>query len=120
MEERKQIKLQVQKIIFASGGICREYALLGSIRKKKQEKTDWGREREKIKEMLLPFVREAVKKQLKEEREYYKSRPSTAAKQLETVFGAENLKNAVVRGMSETVYDRLEERIRREWIRKGR
>ena len=70
--------------------------------------------------MLLPYIKEAVKKQLKEEREYYRSRPSLAAKQAEQMFGAGGLENVLVPAVTVQVYERIEEQMRREWIRKGR
>lgn len=119
MQKRNGIKTQMLRVKIVPEGICREYAGSGDRRGKNQEKTDWNKEREKMKEMLLRFVKEAVKKQLKEEREYYKSRPSLAARQAESIFGAGNLENLVARGVVGRVYGQIEERIRREWIRKG-
>lgn len=81
---------------------------------------DFGREREQIKEMLVPLVKEAVQRQLKEQQDYYRSRPSLAARQLEQVFGAANIEKALTPAVSLRVYERIEERIRHEWIRKGR
>lgn len=119
MQGKSGIKTQVLRVVPVREGTCREYAHPGGRKEKNQEKTDWNKEREKMKEMLLPFVKEAVKKQLKEEREYYKSRPSLAAKQAENIFGAGNLENAMARGVAGRVYGQIEERLRREWIRKG-
>ena len=119
MQERSTIKTQILQVVPAREGICREYASPRGKQEKNQEKTDWNREREKMKEMLLPFIKEAVKKQLREEREYYKSRPTMAAKQAESIFGVGNLENAMARGVAGRVYGQLEERLRREWIRKG-
>ncbi len=115
-----RMRTQVKEIHMVSEGICRDYALPGRREADRPEKTDWDREREKMKGMLLPFVKETVKKQLKEEREYYHSRPSMAAKQLENIFGRENLENMLVPSVTLQVYDRLEECARREWARKGR
>lgn len=81
---------------------------------------DFGREREQIKEMLVPLVKEAVQRQLKEQQDYYRSRPSLAARQLEQVFGDANIEKALTPAVSLRVYERIEERIRHEWIRKGR
>lgn len=120
MQEGSRLRIQVKRVTPVSEGICREYALLGNRQEKQQEKTDWKREREKMKEMLLPFIKETVKKQLKEEREYYKSRPSMAAKQLESIFGAGRMEAAAAAGITSRVYEELEARIRREWVRKGR
>lgn len=113
------MKTRVQRVFVVSEEICREYATSKRGMEKGSDKTDWGREREKMKEMLLPFVKETVKKQLKEEREYYKSRPSLAAKQAESILGAGNIENALVRGMAGRVYAQMEEHMRYEWIRKG-
>lgn len=99
--------------------VCREYALPGGSREKEGGKSDGRRELEKMKEALLPFVRETVKKQLKEEREYYKSRPALAARQLEGIFGTGSMESAFVQGVAGRVYERLEEQLRMEWVRKG-
>ncbi len=115
-----QLSIQVQKIHISSRGLCRDYALPGRRGTERQEKTDWDREREKMKGMLLPIVKEMIKKQLKEEQEYYRSRPSMAAKQLENTFGRGALENMLIPSVSLQVYERLEESIRREWVRKGR
>ncbi len=114
-----RIKTQVQGVFAAADGICREYAAAGSRREMGLEGTDWSREREKLKEMLLPFVKEAVKKQLREEREYYRSRPSLAIKQAENIFGLRDFEDSLARGVTGRVYGQIEERVRREWVRKG-
>lgn len=114
-----RINIQVRQIRISSEGICKDYALPGGRGTGRQEQADWDREREKMKSMLLPFVRDTVKKQLKEEQEYYRSRPSMAAKQLESTFGRGALENVLVPSVTLQVYERLEESIRREWARKG-
>ena len=73
-----------------------------------------------MKTMLLPFVKETIKRQLKEEQEYYRSRPSRAAKQLENTLGRGTLENMLIPSVALQVYERLEESVRREWVRKGR
>lgn len=113
---QKQLKIQVMPICADSESICREYAGFGSRPARGQEKTDFRAERQKIKESLLPFVLEMVKKQLKEEREYYRSRPSRAVRQLEGILGQGQLVPVVTR----QVCDQVERRIRLERIRKGR
>lgn len=86
----------------------------------RRESPNWGREREKLKESLIPFVRESVQKLLREERAYYRSRPSMAAKYMEQVFGVDHMENALVPGIALRVYERVEERMRLESVRKGR
>ncbi len=120
MRKMRQLRTQVQGVRLSSESVCRVYVSPGSRPADRQEKSDPAREREKLKELLLPFVKETVKKQLREEREYYRSRPSLAAKQLEHVLGAGNLESAVVPAVTLRVYEQLEERMRCEWIRKGR
>ena len=102
----------------AGGGMALEYAQNSDGLRKGAGEGDFGREREKIKEQLMPFIREAVKKQLREERDYYKSRPSLAAKQYEGLFQA-GLGNSLVPAVSRHVFGVLEEQMRREWLRKG-
>ncbi len=119
MKVSGMIKTQVYRVSVAAEGVCKAYAAAGCRQGAEREKTDWNREREKLKEMLLPFVKEAVKKQLKEEREYYRSRPSLAAKQAESIFGMGNLEDTLARGVAGRVYGQFEERIRHEWVRKG-
>lgn len=96
-----------------STGISFEYAKHGKNASKSDTKgfINLKSEREKLKEMLLPFIKETVKKQLKEERDYYKSRPSMAAKQLESIIAPT---------VAVQVYGRMEERLHREMLRKGR
>lgn len=117
---KKKLSTQVKGARISSESICRDYALWGRCGADRQEKTDWDREREKMKGMLLPLVKEMVKKQLKEEQEYYRSRPTMAAKQLENTFGKGTLENIFIPSVTLQVYEQLEENIRREWIRKGR
>jgi len=117
---KPDMRTQVHAVVRDSGNVCSEYAFPGGSRRQTQAKPDLSREREKMKEMLLPFVKEAVKKQLKEERDYYRSRPSMAARQLETVFGRGNLENVLVPALTLQVWEQVEERMRHEWIRKGR
>jgi len=77
-------------------------------------------EKEKIKDMVQSLVKQAVQKQLKEQQEYYRSRPSQAARQMEQIFGASSLEKALAPAISMRVYGQIEESIRRERIRKGR
>lgn len=114
------ISLEIKSIIYEAHSIHLEYARPGGSAAAKTESIDLSREREKLKESLLPFVKEAVQKQLKEEREYYKSRPSLAAKHMEQVFGAGNVEQAFLPRVTSQIYERIEERIRQESIRKGR
>lgn len=95
-----------------------EYALLGRRRTESSGPQEPGRER--LKELLLPMVREAVQKQLKEQQDYYRSRPSLALRQAEQIFGAGNVERAIAPAVSRQVYEQLEERICRERLRKGR
>lgn len=113
---QKKIKTQVQSVLTDSGTACTEYAGPGRSQERRQEKTDFRREREKLRESLLPFVREAVRKQLKEEREYYRSRPSLAARQMEGILGQGQLVSTV----ANLACDRVESRMRLERIRRGR
>lgn len=115
-----QIKTQVKAITIDTRLITLEYARTAAQTDGRMEKTDWSREREKMKDMLLPFIKEAVKKQFKEEREYYKTRPSLAAKQLENIFGSGQLENTLIPTVTCQVYEQIEERMRHEWTRKGR
>lgn len=113
---QERMEIRVMPVCMDSESICREYAGFGSRQVQRQDKADLKAEREKMKEALLPFVREAVKKQMKEEREYYRSRPSLAARQLEGVLGQGQL----VPILAGQVCDRVERQIRLERIRKGR
>ena len=70
------MRTQVKKAVCA-GQETMEYALLGRRRTESSGPQEPGRER--LKELLLPMVREAVQKQLKEQQDYYRSRPSLAA-----------------------------------------
>lgn len=114
------MSLEIKSIVYETHGIHLEYARQGGSGAVRTEGVDWSRERERLKESLLPFVKEAVQKQLKEEREYYKSRPSLAAKHMEQLFGAGNVEQAFLPRVTSQVYERIEERIRQERIRKGR
>ena len=113
---QERMKTRVMPVCRDSESMCREYAGFRNRPVQRQEKADFKAEREKMKEALLPFVRETVKKQLKEEREYYRSRPSLAAKQLEGVLGQGQL----VPILAGQVCDRVEREIRLERIRKNR
>ena len=113
------MKTRIKRVLTAPQ-VNMEYALLKGGRPENGEARDTGRERERIKEMLIPLVKEAVQRQMKEQQEYYKSRPSLAAKQLEQIFGAGNLEKTLAPAVSLRVYERIEERIRLERIRKGR
>lgn len=110
------MKVQVRPVLVDMTNVCREHAAPGHGFTGTQEKVDWGRERDRMKEALLPFVREAVKKQLKEEREYYRSRPSLAARQLESTFG----QGQVVSALTVRVCEQVELRLRHERLRRGR
>lgn len=110
------MKVQVRPVLVDTENLCREYAALGRGFGGTQEKADWSRERDKLKEALLPFVREAVKKQMKEEREYYRSRPSLAVRQLESTFG----QGQVISALTGRVCEQVELRLRHERLRRGR
>lgn len=110
------IKLRILPVCRDSESVCRDYSGPGLKPTFRQEKRDFKAEREKMKEALLPFVREAVKKQLKEEREYYRSRPSLAARQLEGVLGQGQL----VPMLAGQVCEQVERQIRLERIRKSK
>lgn len=92
------------------------YALPKGQNAEGRSRPEPGREKEKVREMLIPLVKEAVQRQLKEQQDYYKSRPSLAVRQLEQIFGAGSMERAV----TVRVYEQLEDRIRHEWIRKSR
>ncbi len=115
------MRTQVKKAVCA-GQETMEYALLGRRRTESSGPQEPGRER--LKELLLPMVREAVQKQLKEQlkeqQDYYRSRPSLALRQAEQIFGAGNVERAIAPAVSRQVYEQLEERICRERLRKGR
>ena len=111
------MRTQVKKAVCA-GQETMEYALLGRRRTESSGPQEPGRER--LKELLLPMVREAVQKQLKEQQDYYRSRPSLALRQAEQIFGAGNVESAIAPAVSRQVYEQLEERICRERLRKGR
>lgn len=111
------MRTQVKKAVCA-GQETMEYALLGRRRTESSGPQEPGRER--LKELLLPMVREAVQNQLKEQQDYYRSRPSLALRQAEQIFGAGNVERAIAPVVSRQVYEQLEERICRERLRKGR
>lgn len=113
---QEQIKLQILPVCMDSESVCRDYGEPGLKAVPRQEKRDFKAEREKMKEALLPFVRETVKKQLKEEREYYRSRPSLAARQMESVLGQGQL----VPILAGQVCERVERQLRLERIRKAK
>lgn len=110
---------QVKPAQPAPEGAALEYARRDAGSRKGAEEKDRNHERERIKEQLMSFVKEAVKKQLREEREFYRSRPSLAAKQYERLFGA-GLGNSLVPAVSRRVFEQVEEHMRWERIRKGR
>lgn len=116
LEIRKGLKPRILPVCGDSESVCREYAGFRSRSEQTQDRIDLRAEREKIKAALLPFVRETVKKQMKEEREYYRSRPSLAARQLEAVLGQGQL----VPMLAGQVCEQLERQLRLERIRKGR
>ena len=109
----RKMKTQVMPVRADSESICREYACFGGRLLQKQERPDARQERKKMKEALLPLVRETVKKQLKEEREYYRSRPSLAARQLEGVLG----QGQMIPVITSRVCEQVERRIRLERLR---
>lgn len=111
------MKTLVKGVNYAPG-ICFEYAVSKSRRTEVGENS--GREREKIKEMLVPVVKDMVQKQLREQQEYYKTRPSQAAKHIQQFFGAGNIERTLAPTVSVWVYEQIEERLRFEWVRKGR
>lgn len=110
---------QVMQAEYAPDSASLEYARKDVRGRKDAGKPDWNRERERLKEQLQPVIKEMIKKQLKEEREYYKSRPSQAAKHYEEVLGA-GLGNILIPAVSKQVLSQMENRMRREWLRKGR
>ncbi|MCM1100735.1 MAG: hypothetical protein NC079_02705 [Clostridium sp.] len=113
------IETKVRQVVLDNRLPVLEYARPGGGAGR-MESPNWGREREKLKESLLPFVRESVRKLLREERAYYRSRPSMAAKYMEQVFGVDHMESALVPGIALRVYERVEERMRLESVRKGR
>lgn len=113
------MKTQVKGVNYASG-ICFEYALSKSRRPEMREHPFSGREREKMKEMMLPVMKDMLLRQLKELQEYYRSRPSQAAKYIEQIFGTGNIEKNLTPTVSLHVYEQIEERLRFERIRKGR
>lgn len=113
------MKTQIQSVVFAAQ-IPLEYALPKGQSAGSRLRPEPGREREKIREMLIPLVKETVQRQLKEQQDYYRSRPSLAARQMEQIFGAGSMERALTPVISLQVYEQLEDRIRHEWIRKGR
>lgn len=112
--------LRTGVVKYDTQGINLIYAQKGETASQNRMSTNWTREREKLKEQLLPFIRETVKKQLKEEQEYYRSRPSLALKRIENILGAGNMENVIVPMVTSRVYERMEERLRHEAVRKGR
>lgn len=78
------------------------------------------REQERFLEEMTPALRELMKKVLKEERDYYKSRPSLAAKYYGEVIPRQDIGEQQLRTVSVKVYQEIETRLHREWIRKGR
>lgn len=96
-----------------------EYALFKNGRMS-GGRPEGGREKEKIKSLLASLVKQEVKKQLKEQQDYYKSRPSFAVKQMEQLFGRGSFERVLLPAVSGQVYEQIEERIRLEWLRKGR
>ncbi|MCM1539761.1 MAG: hypothetical protein NC121_00690 [Blautia sp.] len=97
-----------------------EYASPKGAKPAGGQQPDPARERERIREMLTPLVKEAVQRQMKEQQEYYRSRPSLAARQMEQIFGAGNVERALTPAVSLRVYEKIEDRLRHERIRKGR
>jgi len=110
----------IKPVQVSTDSIRLEYACKDRHTGKMPQEPDFVRERERMKSQLLPFVKETVKKLLKEEREYYKSRPSLAAKQFESILPSGYLGDRVAPAVVRQIYTQLEERMRQEWIRKGR
>lgn len=77
-------------------------------------------DKDRLKEQLAPFIRETVQKVLKEEREYYKSRPSLAARHYGGIVPGGRPDPVYTAAVAGQVYGQLEERLRLEWLRKGR
>lgn len=77
------------------------------------------REQERFLEDMTPYLKELIKKLLKEERDYYKSRPSLAAKYYGEVLPRQNREEQNFNKVSVQVYHEIETRMRREWMRKG-
>lgn len=107
--------------------ICRqetvklEYAYKsGCRREKEQKKPDVNKDREQLKTFLYPWIQETLQKLLKEERDYYKSRPSLAARHYGSFFQATSMQRMLLNTMSGEVYAQVKERMRLESIRKGK
>lgn len=79
-----------------------------------------GGERETISRLLPALVKKEVTGQLKEQRDYYRSRPSLAAKQMEQLFGQGSFERVLLPAVTRQVCEQLGERARLEWLRKGR
>lgn len=121
-EERRggaEMRTHVKGLLIAPG-MCMEYASPKRERTEAGESRDITREKERIREILLPLVKEAVQRQMKEQQDYYRTRPSLAARQMEQLFGAGNIEKSLTPAVSLRVYEKIEDRIRHEWIRKGR
>ena len=113
------MRTQVRRVVSAAQ-LPLEYAIPKAQSTESRQRPEAGREKEKIKEMLIPLVKAAVQRELREQQDYYKSRPSLAARQMEQIFGAGSVERALAPMISLQVYGQLEDRIRHEWIRKGR
>lgn len=113
------MRMQVRSVVTAMQ-IPMVYALPRGQNADGFSRPEPGKDKEKVREMLIPLVKEAVQRQLKEQQDYYKSRPSLAARQLEQIFGAGSMERALTPAVTVQVYEQLEDRIRREWIRKSR
>lgn len=113
------MRLYVKEVV-AAPRVNMEYAFPGGQKAGAGQPPDTARDRDKIRELLIPLVKEAVQKQLREQQDYYRSRPSLAAKQVEQIFGAANMEKALTPAVSLRVYEKIEERLRHERIRKGR
>lgn len=77
-------------------------------------------ERDRLKEDLSPYIKEQIRKILKEEQDYYKTRPSLAARYYGGMAAAVRAEEGRQREITVRVYARLEDRMRKEWLRKGR
>lgn len=113
------MRTQVRSVI-AAAKIPMEYAYPKCRRAEDGPRPEAGMEKEKIREMLIPLVKEAVQRQQKEQQDYYKSRPSMAARQLEQIFGAGRMESVLTQTVTMQVYEQLVERIRHERVRKSR
>lgn len=111
---------RIRPVCVETRQILLEYSGREERGQKAENREDWNRERERLKEQLISYLKEAVKKQWKEQQEYYRSRPSLAAKHFESLFYRSSMEKAMTAEVTEQIYARMEERMRREWLRQGR